>query len=137
MENPYQSSEIEPPPAGRLAGGAAARRSLRIGLAILFVPALANFVCFNLLIVWRQVPQPLAGLYLFLNSLGFISASAGAWLLGPPLFEAIVGRLCTALGDRTRPSQSKSACYAVTLLVPVLAAVGALAWIAWMVAYYY
>jgi hypothetical protein len=137
MVNPYQPSEIDPPPAEKLASGAAARRSLQIGLVILFVPALANFVCYNQLIVWRQVPQPLAGLYLFINSVEFVSALAGAWLLGPPLFEAIVGRLCTALGDHSRLSQSKSACYATTSLAPVLAAVVALAWIAWMVDYYY
>ena len=135
--NPYESPEVltalqSTPNVDRVK----ALRSVRIALLILLVPAVYNFVCFNLYLNPRRIQLPLHSVYVTVNSLGIVLITFVIWCFGLAILEFVAGGLHSILARKSLLDDWKSTMYVIVRRAPKFAVAGAVLWVIWVAAFY-
>lgn len=113
-----------------------ALRSVRIALLILLVPAVYNFVCFNLHLNPRRIQLPLHSVYVTINSLGIVLIAFVIWFFGLAILEFVCGGLHSILARKSLLDDWKSTMYVIVRRAPKFAVAGAVLWVIWVAAFY-
>ncbi|MEZ6119934.1 MAG: hypothetical protein R3C28_25650 [Pirellulaceae bacterium] len=111
----------------------AARRSVRIALLMLLMPALYNFACFNFP---PTATLPIHRLYQAVNSLGLISIVAFVWFFGLTCLEGVTGGIHAMVARTSSLAAWKNELYAILSRLPWFAIPGAVLWTIWVAAVY-
>lgn len=135
--NPYQPPDIQAAPsATRNENQYSARRSLRIALLILLVPAIYNFVCFSVQFTGNQISFPSHILYLTINTVALLLTVAAIWFIGLTALEFITGGLHSIVARKSKLEDWKESLYEILRRAPYLAVPGAVLWAVWVIAIY-
>lgn len=135
--NPYESPKV--PTALQPTANVdrvKALRSVRIALLILLVPAVYNFVCFNLYLNPRRIQLPNHSVYVTINSLGIVLLVFVIWFFGLAIFEFVAGGLHSILARKSLLDDWKSTMYVIVRRAPMFAIAGAVLWAIWVAAFY-
>lgn len=135
--NPYESPKV--PTALQATANVdrvKARHSVRIAMLILIVPAVYNFLCFNLYLNPRRIQLPLHSIYVTINSLGIVLIAFVIWSFGLAILEFIAGGLHSILARKSLLDDWKSTMYVIVRRAPKFAVAGAVLWSIWVAAFY-
>ena len=135
--NPYESpkSEATPRPPSS-AERAAAKRSIRISLAIMLVPAIYNSICFSFPDAPNRSELPIHNVYRTINGIGFVAIVIAIWFLGLAALEFVTGGLHAIFSRNSKLHDWKTSLYVVVRRAPVFALCGAVLWAIWVAAFY-
>ncbi len=135
--NPYDAPKfvptpVQPPNVERVK----ATRCVRLSLVILLVPAVYNFICFNLQFNADRVDIIVLNLYRLTNAFGFALIVLGVWLLGLSILELVAKGIHMIFARRSKFESWRRALHLILHRTPYFAIVGALLWITWIAAFY-
>ena len=135
-KNPYEPpnvpATIEPE---RNEERAAALRDVRVSLLIMLVPTLYNFVWFNFS-TDNRIEFSFFYVEQIVNFVGLVLLLAAIWIYGLMALELVTGGIHTIVARHSTLDVWKRALYSVFRRAPMLAVLGALLWVMWVVAFY-
>ncbi len=135
--NPYESprsSVVNPSPLD--AERTVANRSVRIALAIMLLPAIYNFMCFNFQVEPGSIESPIRNVYRVVNGIGFAALVAAIWFCGLTALEFVTGGFHAIFGKGSHESDWKLSLYEIIRRAPMFAVGGAVLWACWATAFY-
>lgn len=135
--NPYEPPRSPPEPEAAAPSRDSARRQFRTLFFILCIPALYNFVKFDIYILQAsQLPGPVESLFRSTNIFAFALGGGLIWAYGFALVEWIAGVLRYWFAPETDAEAWKETLYASVPSTIYLGVLGAILWAIWVFGFY-
>ncbi len=136
--NPYESpkSTFEQP-TGTGGHRYQAFRSLRAAFAILLLPAIYNYYCFDAQAFGASgIELPIHSVYRTINVLGFLICGAITWCVGLPVIEWVSNLIRIMFARETDSDAWNRVLYVSLKRVTLLSIPGAVLWAIWVFGFY-
>lgn len=137
IENPYQSPRSLPDPASAESNlRKHARRSIRISMLVLMIPAIYNYIVFDARAIAGRLPDDLVVVCRAINLFGFIIGTAAIWFLGLACLELASNAIRFAFARGISPSAWQENLHRSLGLTVYLAVPCAALWAIWVFGFY-